>query len=76
MSRTRRIVAELTGLSEASAESLLAQCGGELKTAVVAQRLGIPPEQARERLSQHGGHLRQLSRHAGHLRAALAPDDN
>jgi N-acetylmuramic acid 6-phosphate etherase len=66
VSRTRRIVAELTGLSEASAESLLAQCGGELKTAVVAQRLGISPELARER----------LSRHAGHLRAALAPDDN
>jgi N-acetylmuramic acid 6-phosphate etherase len=66
VSRTRRIVAELTGLSEASAKSLLAQCGGELKTAVVAQRLGISPELARER----------LSRHAGHLRAALAPDDN
>ncbi len=30
VSRTRRIVAELTGLSEASAESLLAQCGGDL----------------------------------------------
>src|ERR671913_94202 len=32
--RTRRIVAELTGLSEADAEQQLTQCGGELKTAV------------------------------------------
>src|SRR5205085_12512135 len=33
--RTRRIVAELTGLTEEEAEEQLAQCGGELKTAVV-----------------------------------------
>ena len=36
--RTRRIVAELTGLSEDAAEEQLARCGGELKTAVVAHR--------------------------------------
>src|SRR6266404_781355 len=36
--RSRRIVAELTGLSEAEAEQQLARCGGELKTAVVAHR--------------------------------------
>jgi N-acetylmuramic acid 6-phosphate etherase len=58
VARTRRIVAELTGLTEAAAESLLAACDGELKTAVVASCRGISPEQARQRLMQHGGHLR------------------
>jgi N-acetylmuramic acid 6-phosphate etherase len=58
VARTRRIVAELTGLKETAAEALLVECGGELKTAVVASRHGISPEQARQRLSHHGGHLR------------------
>src|SRR5207249_11094442 len=38
MPRSRRIVADLTGLSEAAAEQQLARCGGELKTAIVAHR--------------------------------------
>src|SRR6476620_7211867 len=45
--RSRRIVAELTGLSEPAAEQQLARCGGELKTAVVAQRRGVSAEEAR-----------------------------
>ena len=57
--RTRRIVAELTGLTEAEAEQQLARCGGELKTAVVAHRHNISAETARERLSQAGGQLRR-----------------
>jgi N-acetylmuramic acid 6-phosphate etherase len=56
--RTRRIVAELTGLSEAEAETLLIRCGGELKTAVVAHRHGIAAEEARRRLAAAGGQLR------------------
>jgi N-acetylmuramic acid 6-phosphate etherase len=56
--RTRRIVAELTGLSEAEAEQQLARCGGELKTAVVAYRHNISAEEARQRLVQAGGQLR------------------
>ena len=59
VARTRRIVAELTGLSEEAAESLLAACDGELKTAVVASCRGLSPEEARQRLSQHGGRLRR-----------------
>src|SRR5205807_5520162 len=46
--RTRRIVAGLTGLSESEAEQQLAQCGGELKTAVVAYRRGVSAGAARE----------------------------
>ncbi|HEY2415976.1 MAG TPA: N-acetylmuramic acid 6-phosphate etherase [Pirellulaceae bacterium] len=56
--RTRRIVAELTGLTEGEAEQQLARCGGELKTAVVAQQRGISPEEARRFLSEAGGQLR------------------
>jgi N-acetylmuramic acid 6-phosphate etherase len=56
--RSRRIVAELTGLSEAEAEKQLARCGGELKTAVVAYRRGVSPEEARKLLAVAGGQLR------------------
>jgi N-acetylmuramic acid 6-phosphate etherase len=57
--RTRRIVAELTGLSEVEAEQQLARCGGELKTAVVAHRHSISAEAARQRLIEAGGQLRR-----------------
>ncbi len=56
--RTRRIVAELTGLSEDEAEQQLARCGGELKTAVVAHRHQISAEEARRLLDKVGGQLR------------------
>jgi len=56
--RSRRIVAELTGLSEPEAEQQLAHCGGELKTAVVAHRHGVSAEEARRLLRQAGGQLR------------------
>jgi len=56
--RTRRIVAALTGLTEVEAERQLARCDGELKTAVVAHRRNIPPDAARRRLDEVGGHLR------------------
>jgi N-acetylmuramic acid 6-phosphate etherase len=56
--RTRRIVAELTGLSEAEAEQQLARCGGELKTAVVASRRGVTAEEARKLLINAAGQLR------------------
>lgn len=57
--RTRRIVCALTGITSDEANQLLSRCNGELKTAIVAQRLGIPPENARERLQRSAGHLRQ-----------------
>jgi N-acetylmuramic acid 6-phosphate etherase len=57
--RTRRIVASLTGLSEAEAEQKLAECDGEVKTAVVAQKRGVSAEQARELLRLANGQLRQ-----------------
>jgi N-acetylmuramic acid 6-phosphate etherase len=57
--RSRRIAAMLTGLSEEQAEGLLGRCGGELKTAVVAQTCSVSPEEARRLLSRAGGHLRR-----------------
>jgi N-acetylmuramic acid 6-phosphate etherase len=56
--RTRRIVAELTGLAEEEAEQQLARCGGELKTAVVACCRGISPAEARRMIEKAGGQLR------------------
>jgi N-acetylmuramic acid 6-phosphate etherase len=56
--RTRRIVAELTGLSEVEAEEQLARCGGELKTAVVAYRRKVSAEEARRLLAEAAGQLR------------------
>jgi len=61
--RSRRIVAILTGLSEAEAERLLTQCGGELKTAIVAHLCGTAPDDARQRLERAGGHLRRAIQH-------------
>jgi N-acetylmuramic acid 6-phosphate etherase len=58
LDRSRRIVAMLTGLAPHEAESLLNQCGGEVKTAVVAHRQSVPPDTARELLKNAGGHLR------------------
>ncbi len=56
--RTRRMLATLTGLSEAAAEAKLAACAGELNTAVVAQQRGVSAAEARELLKQANGQLR------------------
>jgi len=57
--RAERIVCSLTDLSPEEATELLEQCDGELKTAIVAHRLGHSPTEARQRLSTAQGHLRQ-----------------
>jgi N-acetylmuramic acid 6-phosphate etherase len=56
--RSRRIVSQLTGLSESAADTLLDQCAGEVKTAVVVHRRKISPTQARQLLREFQGHLR------------------
>jgi N-acetylmuramic acid 6-phosphate etherase len=57
--RTRRIVMMLTSLSGDDSERLLAQCGGELKTAIVAHCSNVDPKEARRRLDEADGHLRR-----------------
>jgi N-acetylmuramic acid 6-phosphate etherase len=57
--RTVGLIQKLTGLSPANAEALLQRCDGELKTAIVCQRLEVDPDNARERLSAAQGRLRE-----------------
>lgn len=56
--RSLRILQSLSGLTPAEARTLLDASGGELKTAIVSQRLGIGAQQARQRLQDAGGRLR------------------
>ena len=57
--RAVRIVETLTDCSRSVASELLECCGGELKTAIVAQKLDVSPESARSRLQSVDGHLRR-----------------
>ena len=56
--RSLRILQALTGLDLVAAREVLDASGGELKTAIAAQRLGITAGQARQRLQAAGGRLR------------------
>lgn len=55
--RSNRIVRQLTNLDEAAAQQLLDACDGELKTAIVAYRVGCDPATARQRLTAADGRL-------------------
>lgn len=55
--RAVRIVAAAGRAGRAEAERVLADCGGEVKTAIVALRLGLPPGEARTRLAAACGHV-------------------
>ncbi len=63
--RTNRIVRHLAGLSAEEAARLLADCGGELKTALVAQLARVTPTESRERLSASGGQVRHALQNLG-----------
>ncbi len=56
--RSLRMLVHLTGLPQPAARERLAAADGELKTAVVAERLGIDVEAARARLTAVDGRLR------------------
>jgi N-acetylmuramic acid 6-phosphate etherase len=56
--RARRIVQAATGVSEAEAESALAEAGGSAKVAVVALLAGTDASTARDRLERAGGVIR------------------
>jgi N-acetylmuramic acid 6-phosphate etherase len=58
--RARRLVAGLTLVSQDEAQALLDKCNGEVKTAIVMERLGVDPTTARQRLAVVDGHLRQV----------------
>ncbi len=54
------MLCELTGADETQAGQALAACGFALKPALVCCLTGCTPEQAHERLAEHGGHIAQL----------------
>ncbi len=58
ITRTVRILQKLSGQTAADAEALLQRCNGELKTAIVCNKLDLPPIAAREKLEAANGRLR------------------
>lgn len=58
--RSIRILMAFTDLSRAAAESVLEDCHGELKTAIVSVKRNVSAETAEKLLKQAGGHLRQV----------------
>ncbi len=56
--RSLRLLQQLTGISDAEARERLDASDGELKTAIVSERLGIDAGSARQRLAGAGGRLR------------------
>lgn len=61
--RSRRIVRTLTGLDDEAAQTLLDECDGEVKTAIVRHHHACSVAVAREKLSQCQGHLRTAIGH-------------
>jgi len=57
--RALRILQQAAGIDEKRAQELLPACDGEVKTAIVAARLGCTPEEARMVLERAGGRVRQ-----------------
>ena len=57
--RALRITGELTGLDQQAASELLETCDGELKTAIVVHSCSVTAQQARARLAESGGQLRE-----------------
>jgi len=56
--RAIRLIGAASGAPEARAREAFEACGGQVKTAIVAIRLGLQPGQARERLAAVQGSVR------------------
>lgn len=66
--RAQRIVAQACGIAPEAAARLLAQCNGEVKTAIVSHLAQVTPEQARARLRETDGVVRKaIERGEGNL---------
>jgi N-acetylmuramic acid 6-phosphate etherase len=57
--RAKRIVAQAANISADAAGDLLAKCDGEVKTAIVVSRAGVPVNVARKRLEDAGKSVRK-----------------
>ena len=58
--RGQRIVMETAGVDRATAGAAIDAAGGSVKVAIVVARLGVGPEEARHRLAQAGGLVREV----------------
>jgi N-acetylmuramic acid 6-phosphate etherase len=58
VTRTVGILQKLSGLTATDAEALLQSCDGELKTAIVCNKLDLSPDAARTKLDAASGRLR------------------
>lgn len=58
--RGARIIGEITGLSRAAAETLLAEADGRVKTAVIMHARGVDRTQAERLLAESGGRIDML----------------
>ena len=57
--RARRIIADICGVGEEEAASLLSEAGGNLKAAVVMKLAGLSPGESAELLAGSGGSLKK-----------------
>ena len=57
--RARRIIADICGVGEEEAASLLSEAGGDLKAAVVMKLAGLSPGESAELLAGSGGSLKK-----------------
>jgi len=57
--RAVRIIAYAAGTDHAAASTALASAGGDTRVAIVALRLGVATDRARQLLVEHGGNIRR-----------------
>ncbi len=60
--RARRILSEAAGVDRETAELLLCQAGGNVRTAIVMAKLGLSRQEAEARLAAHGGRVSEAIR--------------
>ena len=58
--RSQRIVMETTGLDRKAAREVIQAAAGNVKTAIVMARRGVPKSEAEQLLTQHSGRLRSI----------------
>lgn len=58
VARSKRIVRTVTGMDPNAAETLLQDCNGEVKSAIVAQLANLSPTEARQKLQAAQGRIR------------------
>ena len=59
VARAKRIVADAIAAPDDEAAKLFEESGRQVKVAIVMGKLGLPREEAEERLKERGGHVRQ-----------------